>query len=268
MRALRPHTDDADVPHREQASNWGRAEDGGIVVVRLPSGERLPDGVWPPLGLTAVGPAAAADREIVVEPDPTSGVQVLLDGMPAAGGWDRVESELGLFAAERLHTLVAVHAAVVVSDGRAVLLPGPSMAGKTSLCVAARDVGLDVLTDEFALLDPATGLVGGWPRRFRIRTEEGPVRIDGVSSDGRFPVGLVAALRHDPYRTGSLDVEDITPGQTVLHLLRNTVCARSRPVTSFSTALVVARSASGVQGRRGEAIAALGPLLDLLHRRR
>lgn len=88
---------------------------------------------------------------------------VTVDNAQSPGGWDRVESELALFAAERLENLVAVHAALILRQGRALLVPGPSYSGKSTLAVAAAAAGAAVLSDEYALVDPASGLVTDGP---------------------------------------------------------------------------------------------------------
>lgn len=106
---------------------------------------------------------------------------VFVDGLASPGGWERIESELALFAAERLNGLVAIHAALVLEphSGRALLVPGPSGVGKSSLCVAAAAASAMVLSDEFALADAATGLVTRWQRPLRVRRSDGGVeRVD------------------------------------------------------------------------------------------
>jgi hypothetical protein len=65
--------------------------------------------------------------------------------------------------------LFAVHAAAVAHRGRALVLAGSSGAGKTTLAVALAAVGLEMLSDELAILDPVTGLVHPYRRRLHIR---------------------------------------------------------------------------------------------------
>lgn len=56
-----------------------------------------------------------------------------------------------------------VHAGVVARDGRALVLPGPSRAGKSTLVLELVRAGADYLSDEFAVLD-RQGLVHAYPR--------------------------------------------------------------------------------------------------------
>ncbi len=180
--------------------------------------------------------------------------------MPSWGGWDRVESELSLFAAERLTDRVATHAAVVARGPSAILVPGPSGVGKSSLCVAAAKAGAKVLTDEYTLVDPSTGLVTGWRRPVRVKRPGGGVdRLDLVVDSDPIAVGLVALVRYDASVSASWG--PISGAEAVVGLLANTVCARSRPDEALDAALAIVRRAPSVAGPRGDATEAIVRLL-------
>lgn len=236
---------------------WGVADDGAIVEVAVHHTitNALLDR-WPPIGLARsdqpIGPVA---HRITVG-------RSVDDGQPWVGS-DRVESELALFTSERLAGLVAVHAAVIVRGSRAMVVPGTSGAGKSTLCVAAAAAGADVLSDEYALIDPTTGVVTGWRRPVRVRRPDGRVdRLDIATESGPVPVGLVALVNHTVDNADSW--APISRADAVLGLLANTVCARSRPDEALDAALAIARSASSVAGPRGEAAQAIVELLALL----
>ncbi|MGK2949782.1 MAG: hypothetical protein ACSLFP_14520 [Acidimicrobiales bacterium] len=240
----------------------GVADDGSSIVINAPTtlqGDLA--AVWPPRGLERAaapgdGPVSHAELQVV-----DGVVQMTIDEVPVGSRWERVESELALFAAERLADLVAVHSAVLVAGGRALLVPGPSRAGKSSLCLAAAEAGASVLSDEYALVDPATGLVTGWPRQVRQRLADGTTALhDLVVASEPVLVGLVAVVHHDAVAEPHL--EEIRSADTVLELLANTVCASSRPHLALDAALAVARAASAVKGTRQEALPALRELLD------
>lgn len=65
--------------------------------------------------------------------------------------------------------LYAIHAASVAHRGRALVLAGPSGAGKTTLALALAALGFELLSDELAVLDPASGLVHPYRRRLHVR---------------------------------------------------------------------------------------------------
>lgn len=247
---------------------WGIADDGSAIEVRTDRDDDAAlDIRWPPMGLRrSPDPGERVVRLVHAHTDPTSGeVHARVDGEPSPGGWDRVESELALFAAERLTGLVAVHAAVVVGEQFALMVPGASGAGKSTLCVAAAEIGARVLTDEYALVDPATGLVTGWRRPVKIRQANGPSqRLELTVDCGPVAVGLVAIVLHDP--AGITSWATMTASEATLGLLANTVCARSRPDESLDAALAIARRAPAVAGTRGEAAQVIVELLEMADR--
>ncbi|MGA0895191.1 MAG: hypothetical protein ACO3S5_11250 [Ilumatobacteraceae bacterium] len=211
------------------------------------------------------------------------GFDVLVDGERRPGGDAAAESALGLFAAEHLRDLVAVHAAVLMTDAGAVLVAGASHSGKSTLCAAAVDAGVEVWGDEFALLH-RDGAVSGWPRPLRLRTASGIVRrpLDGYGMHGahgehrtrgdrnRRPlpgparVALVAALA---YSSSGWSVTTSTRAEVVVDLLATAVPAARRPAESFTAAVAVSTCAVGVRGTRGEAAEAVERLRDLTARR-
>ena len=219
-----------------------------------PTGDDDSPDWWPPLGLTAVAapPAEGGAGAALVHVD-----------LGVASWRDRLESDLGLVAAEHLVGLVAVHAAVIEAEGRLLVLPGPSFTGKSSLCAAAVSAGHLVWSDEYALVDPATGEVTGWPRRIKLRGDDGRARrIDiggGRVHEGRRADQLVF-VTFDPQVEGALDVRPITPGDAAMRLLENTVCAQARPGDSLSAASALAKSCAAMARTRGAADAALAAL--------
>lgn len=248
---------------REQSGSerWGRADDGSLVrlVLAEPADADTLEQRWPSIGLEALAaptPGHTPALEVVV-----AGSDVFFDGEPAPGGWDRVESELALFAADRLDDLIAIHAGVVAWRGRVLVLPGPSRAGKSSLCVAAHRAGAAVWSDEYALVD-RHGRVRGWRRAVRVRTPAGLDRLDVTVDHEPATPSLVAVLRHDPDQDSAW--RDLTPSEAVMDLMANCVSARTRPDEAFDAALAVARSAVAVSGSRGEADVSITRLLQLL----
>lgn len=229
---------------------WGRADDGATVRIVI-TGDKTesPGDWWPVMGL----------EQIAAGSDP---VTTLAVDCRTPSGWDRLESDLALFTAERLADVVAVHAGVVRVGTTVIVLPGRSFSGKTTLCAAALDAGHEVLSDEYALVRP-DGLITGYHRRLRVRLPDGlSERRPAHPTTGPLEVSLVAMLT---FRAGEgspvLDLQEMTSAEVALALLDNTVCAQSRPEESFRAAVAVARMARGVEGTRGEAAAALAELI-------
>lgn len=243
---------------------WGKADDGAHVRIEI-LGDFAGDTAewWPVMGLAHVRPETLSDADAHTLQSPTASYSAHAG---SEAGWDRLESDLALFTSERLSGLVAVHAGVICAEGRLIVVPGPSFAGKTTLCSAALDAGYEVRSDEYALVDPATGLVVGYPRRLRIRRADGGAdRRPAHQSPAPQQVDLVAQITfNNALPEGvNLEVTEMTPGDTALALLANTVCASSRPREAFDAAVAVARRCRGVTGARGDASAALAELVLL-----
>src|SRR4051794_11798184 len=71
---------------------------------------------------------------------------------------DELESDLELFIAAQTRECMFVHAGVVSWRGRAIVLPGRSLSGKTTLVIELLKAGADYYSDEFAVFD-AHGLI-------------------------------------------------------------------------------------------------------------
>lgn len=96
--------------------------------------------------------------------------RLLVDGVPvmhpldAALAVPMLEWAMNWVVASRAHRHLLLHAAVVERGGRAVLMPGASGAGKTTLCALLVARGWRLLSDEFAIVDPARGDCVPMPR--------------------------------------------------------------------------------------------------------
>ncbi|UUL82991.1 HprK-related kinase A [Sphingomonas qomolangmaensis] len=101
---------------------------------------------------------------------------------------------LGLLAAEMGMNLqmalaqrryLLLHASCVERDGRAVLMTGISGAGKSTLAALLMARGWRLMGDEFALVDPETGLLHGFPRLVSLKNESVAV-IEAALPRARF----------------------------------------------------------------------------------
>jgi HprK-related kinase A len=62
-----------------------------------------------------------------------------------------------------------LHAASVERDGKALIITGESGAGKSTLAALLGESGWRLMGDEFALLNPATGLLHAFPRAVSLK---------------------------------------------------------------------------------------------------
>jgi hypothetical protein len=237
------------------------APDDALTVLR----KRLPD--------TYTATDGQADRTWRLQREP-SGMWMAYDddglggGVELADGVEVLLSSLELWVAEHARDRVFVHAGCAVHDGRAIVVPGRTMSGKSSLAAALVRAGATYFSDEFAVLD-RRGRVHPYPRPMSIRPYDGSPRqritvdeLGGRPGSGNATVGLIAHLRYDA-DTGWA-VEELSPGRSALALIDNTVAARSRPRAMLTAVAQATASARGVAGTRGDADEAAHRLLELL----
>ena len=177
-----------------------------------------------------------------------------------------LESEIRQSVAAGAAHRTFVHAGVVGWRGRAIVVPGRSRSGKTTLVAELVKAGAVYLSDEFAVLD-ARGRVHPFAKPLSIRGASGcdvhvqkrsAEELGGSSATRPLPVGLVALVAHRPGATWR--PERLTAGQAVLEMLAHTVPARLRPEASLASLERAVERATVLKGERGEA-AQLAPLL-------
>lgn len=178
-----------------------------------------------------------------------------------------LESDLQLYVASAARDRVFVHAGAVGWRGRAIVLPGRSCSGKTSLVAALVRAGATYYSDEYAVLD-VRGRVHPYPKPLSIREgpdarpRKCPAEALGVVGVKPLPVGLVVVSRFEPHARWRPRL--LSPGEAILELLANTVSARVRPRRALATLDQVVRQAPAVKGKRGEAEQVAAAVLDRL----
>lgn len=176
------------------------------------------------------------------------------------------ESDLQLLVADNARRRVFVHAGVVGWKNQAVVIPGISFSGKTTLVSKLVQAGAQYYSDEYAVLDER-GLVHPFPRPLGIRQpqEFETSRIDVSTLGGKsglrpLPVRLVISTRYQP--GARWRPRRLTRGLGVLELLANTVSARSQTQLVLETLPKAIRSAEVLKGVRGEADEVVEAILE------
>jgi len=170
----------------------------------------------------------------------------------------------------RLRKLRAVHAGAVVLEGRALLIPASSHAGKSSLVAALLRRGARHLSDEYALVDDQ-GRVHSYPRPLLLRNGGPKQRLvlpeDLNASFATEPVrvGWIVAVDYDPGAAWS--VQRTSQGEAVMLLLRNTPHEMEQSPEMVD---IFTRSVAGAEcfaGQRGEVAEACERMLELVARK-
>jgi hypothetical protein len=170
---------------------------------------------------------------------------------------ERFASVVALHVAETSPSRTFVHAGVVGWGKAAVLIPGRSLRGKTTLVAELVRAGATYYSDEFAVIS-RQGKVYPYPRPLQVR-ESGSCRqtprpvehFGGVAGIEPLRVELVIVSRHRP--GAHWNPLQLSPGIGLLKILDNTVSARRSPAIALSTLKQVVSGATIVDSVRGEA---------------
>jgi len=177
----------------------------------------------------------------------------------------QLQVSLELFIGDRAPRRTFVHAGVVGWKGKAIVIPGRSHSGKSSLVTAFVKAGATYYSDEFAVLDERGRVhpypvplalrqdASGLPRKYKVEDLAGRV------GDRPLPVGLVVITRY-------IDGARFRPrlasaGHAVMAMLGNTLPARRRPKRVLDVLTRAVSQALALRGARGEAEEAVGQLL-------
>lgn len=166
------------------------------------------------------------------------------------------DRDVQLAVAQKAHGKVFVHAGVVGWHGRAIVIPGRSFSGKSTLTRALVRAGATYYSDEYAVLD-TQGRVHPFARQLALRNgaqanekisfEE----LGGTIGTTPLPVGTVVVTNYAEGAKWRPKV--LTPGLGALELLANTVTARSGQPMVLEVLTRVAQNATIWKGKRGDA---------------
>jgi len=187
---------------------------------------------------------------------------VALDQVLAA-----LETDLHRYTAEATSDMTFLHAGVVGWQGRAIVLPGRSFSGKTTLVREMLRLGATYYSDEFAVVDNS-GLVHPFARPLGIRddssraqtkyTAEGLGAASGVKP---LPMSMAVICK---FETGAQwRPAPLSQGLGALELLANSVAVRSQPHETLRILHKLAKQAVFIRGIRGEAREAAASILNL-----
>jgi hypothetical protein len=230
-----------------------------------PVREILPPG-WKP---SAASAHAGSFRLLGTSED---GYELIIDGKSWLQNASRevavgmLDAQIRLFIATNARDWIFVHAGVVANDGRALVIPGHSFSGKTTLVAALVTAGAAYCSDEYAVLDQ-DGRIHPYARRLSIRdhngrwTEEQPASdLGGLEMEDSAELAMVVVTR---YRPGAFwQPRRPSSADGVVALLANTVPAQERPEECLRVLRRAIAGATVLQGDRGEAGPVAAALLE------
>jgi len=176
------------------------------------------------------------------------------------------DSLLRIEVAEHAVGWVFVHAGVVASNGRAILIPGDSFSGKTTLIQELVRAGAEYYSDEYAVLDTC-GLVHAFPRDLSVRYEQGGSiaerdinvgSMGGKTGSSPVPVGLVVLTKF--VEGAEWQPEKLSIGKGVLETIPHTIPRITNTAHSLKVLNTALSDAIILRSSRGDA-AKLAPTL-------
>ncbi len=168
---------------------------------------------------------------------------------------------------QRLTDTVAVHAGAVSYGGAAILFPGPSHSGKSTLVAELLHHGFAYFSDEYALLD-RVGRAHPYPRSLMLRNgkpEARPMLVQESSAaigSGPAPVALILALEYVP--GAAWNVRPTPQSEMLLMLLKSTPHKLGDTGALLDSLLRASGAAACYAGVRGEAADTAGRIVELL----
>ncbi|HEX4735772.1 MAG TPA: hypothetical protein VH247_15285 [Thermoleophilaceae bacterium] len=170
-----------------------------------------------------------------------------------------LEGQLRSWVAVNAPDAIFIHAGAVGHDGSAVIVPGDSFSGKTTLVTELIRRGAEYFSDEFAVID-REGLIHPYPKPLSIRSRangelretDTPVEdLGGTAADRPLPLSVAAVTYFVP--GAEWRPRRLSRGEGVLSLLSRCVPARNRPEEALRFITAAAENAVVLEGERGEA---------------
>ncbi|HLA96748.1 MAG TPA: hypothetical protein VK612_13585 [Pyrinomonadaceae bacterium] len=167
-------------------------------------------------------------------------------------------SIIRLTVAEFARDLVFVHAGVVGWNGGAIVLPGRSFQGKTTVVAELVRAGATYLSDEYAIFDE-NGYVHSFPRPLAMRGIEGEyiqtdISVDelgGTFADGPLPVKMIVFTE---FREDAVWIpETLSPGLGIVEMVPHTIPIRFNPEFALKVLKIIVNRAIIAKSFRNDA---------------
>jgi len=181
---------------------------------------------------------------------------------------DAFSTHLRAAFAEFSRKQLFVHGGAVGWNGRAIIFPGKSRAGKSTLVAELVKAGATYFSDEYAVLD-CQGRVHPFAKPLSLRDPvtsrqvETPVTaLGGVAASHPLPVGLVVMSEY--HATARWQPVALSAGEGALAIVANTIAARRWPTLALSVIGAVVEQAPVIRSHRGDARALVPQILAAL----
>ena len=181
-----------------------------------------------------------------------------------------LEVQIRRAIAEMAPRRIFVHAGVIEHGGQAIVIPGPSMSGKSTLIFELIKLGATYYSDEFAVLDDK-GMVSPFAKPLSLRapgtydaTDYDIAQFGATAGVKSVRVGIVAVTKY--VEGAKWRPRKLSPGQGALAMLSHSVAARREPQRVIGTLHRTLAGAQIFKGTRGEASEVAQQMLEVMDR--
>lgn len=181
-----------------------------------------------------------------------------------------LESRIRLTVAEFAESRVFVHAGVVAVNGNAIVLPGKSFSGKTTLVTELVRNGAEYYSDEYAVIDEY-GMVHPFAKPLSIRKDgerkQTDTQVDsfgGIVGVKPVPIGLLIFTMF--HSNAKWKPRNLNHAAALLGLIRDTIPIRREPERTIATLSRAIADAIVLSTKRNEAAKAASSILKYLDR--
>lgn len=170
---------------------------------------------------------------------------------------EALSREVMVHVAEYAPDRAFVHAGVVVWRGRALILPGKTFAGKSTLVAALVRAGAIYYSDEYAVID-AAGRVHPYARELQMREPGGiaqrPLQLSELKGHAGVEAVAVSHVVFTEYaECGKWNPQAMSPGCAVLGMMEHAIAVQRAPARVMSALAKMMEKASAWRSERGDA---------------
>ncbi len=148
--------------------------------------------------------------------------------------WDAVDSHIRMTVGEYSKNYIFIHAGVVGWEGKAIVIPGSSFSGKTTLTAEFVKRGALYYSDDFTVLDKK-GFVHPFPRKLSLRGIIDDYRqldfaveeLGGTRGVEPIPVGIMLLTKYK--KKAKPKLKQVSRGEGMMAGLENSLSIRQNP---------------------------------------
>ncbi len=169
-----------------------------------------------------------------------------------------LESQIRLTIAEFSEKFVFLHAGVVGWQGKAIVIPGKSFSGKTTLVAELVKRNCEYLSDEYAVIDEK-GLVHPFPKKLSIRgiiddyrqVDFDVEQLGGKAAQAPMSIGFLLLTTYQKH-IKKPKIKRHSVGEGVMASIANSISVRHNPRFVFKIISEIANRAIVLEAERGE----------------